>query len=92
MLFHPNQIRVIRVMPAAKAEGSTLRAVVQIQVGPLQMMVEIHQIPGRSTSVCLPWRVDEQGNWWPLLSCTDPHMERALSDHALAAWRTIHHA
>ncbi len=65
-----------------------LRAFCDVQAGPFLISgVRIIQQDGQRPYASLPQRQAPDGRWFPVLSCTDKTLERAILDEALSYWR-----
>lgn len=65
-----------------------LRAFCDVQCGPFLISgVRIIQEADKKPWASLPQRQAPDGRWFPVVSCSDKALERAILDEALAYWK-----
>lgn len=84
----PHQQFEIKVLQVRPMELGTLRALIDLQVGPFTIKgVRVVQQVGKKAWAALPQQQGQDGRWWPVVVCSDPELDRAIKDVALDAWQ-----
>lgn len=82
-----SKVEVLEIRPAS--HGS-VRAYARVKVGALTISnVKIIQQDGQRAWVKLPDQQSKDGRWFPIVTCSSPTLENAISEAVLAAWREV---
>lgn len=82
-----SKVEVLEIRPAS--HGS-VRAYARVKVGALTISgVKVIQQPGQRAWTKLPDQQGRDGKWYPIVSCSSPTLESAISDAVLAAYREV---
>lgn len=80
----------IEVLDIRPVNQGSIRAYARIKVGAFAIAgVKIVQQPGQRPWVRLPDRQGTDGRWFPVVTCSSPALESAISEAVLAAWQEL---
>ena len=80
------EVSVVRLRPVA--HSGNLRAFADVRVGPLVLRsLRVIQQPGQRAYVSMPQVSDEEGHYFPLITCDDEALKTRLRETVLLAWQ-----
>jgi DNA-binding cell septation regulator SpoVG len=92
-LAQPNQTintQSVEVIDLRLASAGSVRAYARIRVGPLAISgVKVIQQQGQRAWVKLPDQQSKDGKWFPVVTCSSPTLEEAISSAVLQAYREV---
>jgi len=82
-----SRIEVLEIRPAH--QGS-VRAYARIKVGAFAISgCKVIQRDGQRAWVKLPDQQSKDGRWFPIVTCSSPTLENAISEAVLTAWQEL---
>lgn len=80
----------IEVLDIRPAHIGSVRAFARIKVGAFTISsVKVIQQDGQRPWVKLPDQQGKDGRWFPVVTCSSPTLESAISEAVLAAWQGL---
>jgi DNA-binding cell septation regulator SpoVG len=80
----------VEVIDLRLASAGSVRAYARIRVGPLAISgVKVIQQQGQRAWVKLPDQQSKDGKWFPVVTCSSPTLEAAISSAVLNAYREV---
>jgi DNA-binding cell septation regulator SpoVG len=80
------EVSVVRLRLVA--HSGNLRAFADVRVGPLVLRsLRVIQQPGQRAYVSMPQVSDEEGHYFPLITCDDEALKTRLRETVLLAWQ-----
>lgn len=80
----------VEVLDIRPVRHGSVRAYARIKVGAFAISgCKVIQQDGQRPWVKLPDQQSKDGRWFPIVSCSSPTLEGAISEAVLAAWREV---